>query len=104
MTRVKLGGRELSIADEQVAEYLAKGYSVIDSSGSVLAFGKCATYEQAIKEVNRLTDENKRLRISNGNLEVAMQEYIKMLEELKKENKTLAEAAKAKASVRAKKD
>lgn len=61
MTRVKLGGRELSIPDELVTEYTSKGYSVIDARGNVLQSGKSNTYEQLIIENKELTAANKRL-------------------------------------------
>ena len=58
MTRVKFGGKELTVADEQVAEYLAQGYSVIDSRGALLMKGNVLTFEEAIVENKRLKREN----------------------------------------------
>jgi len=95
MTRVKLGGRELTIPDDRVAEYLEQGYSVIDSRGNTLQTGKILTYEQAITENNKLTAQNKRLKAAYDNL-VAENEKLKV--SLEKAGDTIAqfeEVAKA---------
>lgn len=50
MARMKRGGRELVVADANVAEYLKEGYSVIDDHGNELTHSKAVTYQQAMVE------------------------------------------------------
>ena len=50
MARMKRGGRELVVADANVAEYLKMGYSVIDEHGNELTHTKAVTYQQAMLE------------------------------------------------------
>lgn len=61
MTKVRCGGRELSIEDELVDRYLAQGYSVIDSAGNVVRKGCITTMDTALKEIAKLRDEVERL-------------------------------------------
>lgn len=83
MTRVKLGGRELSIADELVTEYTAKGYSVIDARGNVLQSGKASTYEQLVIENKNLIATNKKLLDRIKALESQENEILAKFAELK---------------------
>lgn len=57
MKRVRLGGKELRIEDEFVTEYLRKGYSVIDESGTVMQKGDVTTFNQAVEEIKSLRAE-----------------------------------------------
>lgn len=57
MVRVKLGGRELRIEDHAVAEFLKKGYSVIDDNGNVIQKGDVITFNQAVEENKKLRQE-----------------------------------------------
>ena len=96
MTRVKLGGRELTIADDKVTEYLEKGYSVIDSNGNSVASGRAPSYAAIVEENNRLKDEIFRLRQSNEMLEAQKGEAEKKLgDALSKLKKLEAKAAKS---------
>ena len=61
MVRVKLGGRELRIEDHAVAEFLKKGYSVIDDKGNVIHKGDVITFAQAVEENKALRAENEAL-------------------------------------------
>ena len=88
MTRVKLGGRELTIPDDRVAEYLEQGYSVIDAKGNTLQTGKILTYEQAITENNKLTAQNKRLKVAYDSLTA---ENEKLKASLEKANETITQ-------------
>lgn len=81
MTRVKLKGRELTVADDRVAEYLERGYSVIDSKGNTVAFGNAPSYDAIVEENRRLKDENLRLRKSNETLCRQKEDISKQLEE-----------------------
>lgn len=93
MTRVKLGGRELNIPDELVTEYVAKGYSVIDSKGNTLRLGKAITYEQAIVENNRLEAENKKFRAVMTKQEQEIEELKALVNTLTEENLKLKNKA-----------
>ena len=62
MVRVKLGGRELRIEDYAVAEFLKKGYSVIDDNGNVIQKGDVTTFNQAVEENKKLREENAALK------------------------------------------
>ena len=96
MTRVKLGGRELTVADEHVTEYLAKGYSVIDSKGKAVAFGGAPSYDTVAAEAERLKEENIRLRKSNEALAEQNSDLEKKLgEAMSKLKKLETKAAKA---------
>ena len=96
MTRVKLGGRELTIADELVTEYLAKGYSVIDEHGRPVASGRAPSYASLVEEINSLKEENARIRSSNEMLEAQRNEAEKKLgEALGKLKKLEQKAAKS---------
>ena len=59
MARIKRGGRELVVADSDVAGYLEQGYSVIDDKGNAISRAKAVTYEQAIAENAELKDKAK---------------------------------------------
>lgn len=61
MTRIKRGGRELLVNDNEVAEYLEQGYSVIDNMGNVITHGQAVTYEQAIAQAQTLRQREKAL-------------------------------------------
>lgn len=61
MTKVRCGGRELSIEDELVDRYLAQGYSVIDNAGNVVRKGSITTMDTALKEIAQLRAEVERL-------------------------------------------
>lgn len=68
MVRVKLGGRELRIEDSAVAEFLKKGYSVIDDNGNVIQEGHVTNYNQAIERNKALVEENAALKEQCANL------------------------------------
>jgi len=85
MTKVKLGGRELTIPDDRVAEYLEQGYSVIDARGNTLQVGKILTYEQALTENNKLAAQNKRLKAAHDSLVIENQRLNDDIEKLKSE-------------------
>lgn len=71
MARVKRGGRELVIADSEVAEYLKSGYSVIDEHGNELTPAKAMTYNQVLSENGVL---KKRVESLSKQLEAANRE------------------------------
>lgn len=52
MTRIKRGGRELTVNDSVVAEYLKEGYSVIDDHGNEITRGTAQNLGQALRELN----------------------------------------------------
>lgn len=62
MVRVMRGGRELTIPDTQVTEYLKMGYSVIDDKGNVITRATAITYDQAMRENAELRKQNERLK------------------------------------------
>jgi hypothetical protein len=79
MKRVKLGGRELRIEDEAVAEFLQKGYSVIDDKGNVIQKGDVTTYNQAVEENKVLRKENEALKAENAQLKADLEVYKKQV-------------------------
>lgn len=68
MKKVKLGGRELSVEDEFVPRYLAQGYSVIDTDGTVLQEGEVATLDVAKVRIAKLTANLAALKAENCEL------------------------------------
>ena len=97
MVRVKLGGRELRIEDYAVAEYLKKGYSVIDDNGNVIQKGDVITFNQAV-------EENKKLRMDIDLYRLQMNALSEENEALKAEIEALkAEIEALKASAAAEK-
>ena len=97
MVRVKLGGRELRIEDYAVAEYLKKGYSVIDDNGNVIQKGDVITFNQAV-------EENKKLRMDIDLYRLQMNALSEENEALKAEIEALkaSAAAEKKATKKAK--
>ena len=51
MVRIRRGGRELTVPDSSVAEYLKEGYSVIDDQGNEVKRGMALNYSQAMAEL-----------------------------------------------------
>lgn len=82
MKRVRLGGRELRIEDSAVAEFLHKGYSVIDDEGNVVQKGNVTTFNQAV-------EENKKLRQEIELYGLELDARRKEIDELKAENAAL---------------
>lgn len=76
MTKVKKDGREYTVEDTQVDNYLAKGYSVIDSRGNVLRSGTTSNYDKLIIENGELKNSVRRLEASND----ALAKHISTLE------------------------
>lgn len=59
MTRIKKGGRELTVSDSVVAEYLNEGYSVIDDKGNEISRSEALTYDEAMNKLNGLQGDLK---------------------------------------------
>ena len=84
MKRVKLGGRVLRIEDNAVAEFLKKGYSVIDDKGNVVQKGDVTTFGQAVEEIKSLEASNALLRLKIKELEEENEALKKKLSAAKK--------------------
>lgn len=80
-TLMKKANGERYVPDEKVAEYLALGYSVIDSTGKVLQEPEPTTIEQFRKERRKLTDQIARLQDDNAAKDQRIQELEKALGE-----------------------
>ena len=85
MVRVKLGGRELRIEDHAVAEFLKKGYSVIDDNGNVIQKGDVITFNQAVEENKKLREENEALKAEIAALKASAAEEKKATKKAKSE-------------------
>lgn len=90
-TLMKKANGERYVPDEKVAEYLALGYSVIDSTGKVLQEPEPTTIEQFRKERHKLTNEITRLQAANLALEAENAAKDQRIQELEK---ALSEACK----------
>lgn len=64
MTRIKRGGRELTVDDSVVAGYLREGYSVIDDHGNEITRGTAQNMSQALRELKQEQDRCKSLAVS----------------------------------------
>lgn len=83
-TLMKKANGERYVPDEKVAEYLALGYSVIDSTGKVLQEPEPTTIEQFRKECHKLTNEITRLQAANLALETENAAKDQRIQELEK--------------------
>ena len=83
MTRIKRGGRELTVDDSVVAEYLKEGYSVIDDHGNEITRGAAQNLSQAQRE---LAAERQR----TTTLAAALDDAYRHIAELEDENKRLS--------------
>jgi len=92
MIRVIRDGRELVIAEADLAEYLEAGYSAIDAQGNVLSKAKSKTYEQAMIENKQLLA---RFRQAVAEKDAANMTIMKQAEEIKKLKSELEALQKA---------
>lgn len=109
MTRIMRGGRELVVADSDVAEYLKLGYSVIDDQGNVLKRSQAMSYSDLKAEHDILKRQHDGLKLAHDQLKqeaeglrdtVAHQDAV--IEQLNGENATLkTELEKARAELKA---
>lgn len=83
MVRIMRGGRELTIPDTQVTEYLKSGYSVIDDKGNVITRATAITYDQAMRENAELKHQIGRLKKLLSESEAEIAELTKELVALK---------------------
>lgn len=78
MLRVKKGNQEFRIHDDELTNYLKKGFDLIDERGQVITLG---TNEQSVEAIAR---ENKELRRRNRQLEEGIQQRDRTIAELRK--------------------
>lgn len=72
MAIVKRANRLLTVRDEDVAQYLAKGYDQVDDAGAVVRAGKfSSTDKAAAAKVAELEAENAELKARVAELEGA---------------------------------
>lgn len=75
MKTILKGNRQLTIQDEQLSDYLEKGYSEVDESGEVITKGKPTDMKSLEKDYKKL--------------EKKCSAYLEKIEELQEENKAL---------------
>lgn len=92
MIRVIRDGRELVIAEADLAGYLEEGYSAIDAQGNVLSKAKAKSYEQAMIDNKQLLAQ---LRQAVAEKDAANKTIMKQAEEIKKLKSELEALQKA---------
>ena len=109
MTRIKRGGRELTVNDSAVAGYLREGYSVIDDHGNEITRGNAQNLGQALRELNAERQKTASLSqaLADANERVAALEAeiasLKNANKQSEEPEQPADGPKAKARASAKK-
>lgn len=99
MTRIVFGNRELSVEDNVVDSYIAKGWHILDARGRIIDHPTNATYGSLIVENAELKQTVKRLEASNASLAASAaqreEEIAGLKDELAKAKASLSELASA---------